>query len=456
MVKRSQTATTTYFGKPVGANSSLKTWLDNIEAWKTGGGCTWGWYSYDPELNLLYYGSGNPANWNPSMRPGDNRWTTTIFARDVDTGKAKWVYQMTPHDEWDYDGVNEMILADITVAGLKRKVLVHFDKNGFAYTLDRATGELLVAAKYDPKVNWATKVDMDKNSPTYGRPLVNPQKSPEHTGVDIWTNNICPHEFGTKNRHPAAFSPETGLFYVPINRRCMNYIPHWPSEKDPCKPGKGCKNATTEFWKFEKGIPRWGSFIVWDAGKGQMVGSPIRERDLARGGALATAGGLVFYITTEVYYGLPGHACLKAFDLKTSKTAFEFCNAAGFAGDVMTFAVGGRQYVAVFSGNPQQYPGGLGPLLVFALVPTLPPKIVLYCATAPCRPLIEDIREGCKQKWNCPSCAPGGLCPPYHHIIFDKTVQQWKLDLVDAKHQRLPHEITQLDEHVILTFRPEQ
>ncbi len=137
---------TTTLGKPVGKDSGTATWEG--EQWKTGGGATWGWYSYDPKTNLVFYGSGNPSTWNPVQRPGDNRWSMTIFARDADTGKAKWVYQMTPHDEWDFDGVNEMILVDgMEVNGKKHDVLVHFDRNGFAYTLDRNSGELLVAKK---------------------------------------------------------------------------------------------------------------------------------------------------------------------------------------------------------------------------------------------------------------------------------------------------------------------
>src|SRR5438105_1112900 len=163
-------ANTTELGKPVGKDSSTKTWQG--DQWKIGGGTTWGWYSYDPQLNLIYYGSGNPSTWNPVQRPGDNKWSMTIFARNPDTGIAKWVYQMTPHDEWDYDGVNEMILSDQTIGGTPRKLLTHFDRNGFGYSLDRATGELLVAEKYDPAVNWATKVDMDKSSKTFGRQLV--------------------------------------------------------------------------------------------------------------------------------------------------------------------------------------------------------------------------------------------------------------------------------------------
>ena len=159
---------TTSLGKPVGPDSSLKTWQG--DQWKIGGGATWGWYSYDPQLNLMYYGSGNPSTWNPKQRPGDNKWSMTVWARDVDTGAVRWVYQMTPHDEWDYDGVNEMILADQPIGGQTRKTLVHFDRNGLGYTLDRENGELLVAEKFDPKVNWTTGVDMNKSSPNYGRP----------------------------------------------------------------------------------------------------------------------------------------------------------------------------------------------------------------------------------------------------------------------------------------------
>src|ERR1700736_5120147 len=171
---------TTHLGKPVGKDSGVNTWQG--DQWKIGGGTPWGWYSYDPALNLVFYGSGNPSPWHPNKRPADNPWAMTIWARDVDTGMTHWVYQMTPHDEWDYDGVNEMILADQNIGGQNRKILVHFDRNGFGYTLDRTNGELLVAEKYDPSVNWASKVDMDKNSRTYGRPIVDSKYSTEHQG----------------------------------------------------------------------------------------------------------------------------------------------------------------------------------------------------------------------------------------------------------------------------------
>ena len=153
---------TMVLGKPVGKDSSLQSWEG--DQWQIGGGTTWGWYSYDPELDLVYYGTGNPSTWNPSQRPGDNKWSMTIMARDPDTGMAKWMYQKTPHDEWDYDGVNENILVDQEIDGQMRKLLVNFDRNGFAYTMDRESGELLVAKKYDPAVNWASEVNRDKDS----------------------------------------------------------------------------------------------------------------------------------------------------------------------------------------------------------------------------------------------------------------------------------------------------
>jgi len=127
----------------VGFPGSVETWQG--EEWKRGGGTTWGWYSYDPELNLFYYGTGNPGSWNPDQRPGDNKYSMTIFARNPDTGKAAWAYQKTPHDRWDYDGINENVLVDLNMNGQMRKTLVNFDRNGFSYVLDRTNGELLLA-----------------------------------------------------------------------------------------------------------------------------------------------------------------------------------------------------------------------------------------------------------------------------------------------------------------------
>ncbi len=325
---------TTSLGKPVGPDSSTKTWEG--DQWKIGGGATWGWYSYDPQLNLVYYGSGNPSTWNPVQRPGDNRWSMSIWARDLDTGKVKWIYQMTPHDEWDFDGVNEMILTDQTINGQPRKLLTHFDRNGFGYTLDRGTGELLVAEKFDPVVNWATKVDMDKSSKTYGRPLVVDAYSTQHNGEDTNSKGICPAALGTKDEQPAAYSPDTQLFYVPTNHVCMDYEPY----KVSYTAGQAYVGAAVAMYP-PKGETNMGNFIAWDGKTGKIVWSN-KEQFSAWGGALATAGGVVFYGTLEGY--------LKAVDAKTGKELYKFKTPSGIIGNVMTYEHGGKQFVAVLSG----------------------------------------------------------------------------------------------------------
>ncbi len=320
---------TTHLGKAVGKDSGTSTWEG--DQWKIGGGTTWGWYSFDPELNLVYYGTGNPSTWNPVQRPGDNRWSMTIFARDADTGMAKWVYQMTPHDEWDYDGINEMILADIEVNGRMRKTLVHFDRNGFGYTLDRVTGELLVAEKYDPAVNWASHVDMKT-----GRPMVLDKYSTHHQGADVNTTGICPAALGTKDQQPAAFSPKTSLFYVPTNHVCMDYEPFEVSYTE----GQPYVGATLKMFPAPGG-DHMGNFIAWDAAKGKIVWSNP-ERFSVWSGALATAGDVVFYGTLEGY--------AKAVRADNGKELFKFKTPSGIIGNFTTYMHDGKQYVAILSG----------------------------------------------------------------------------------------------------------
>ena len=314
--------------QPVGADSSLKTWKG--DQWKIGGGTTWGWYSYDPALNLLYYGTGNPSTWNPAQRPGDNKWSMSVWARDVDTGKVKWVYQMTPYDEWDFDGINEMILADISVNGQARKVLVHFDRNGFGYTVDRVTGELLVAQKFDPAVNWATGVDIKS-----GRPQVVSKYSTAQNGVDVNSKGICPAALGSKDQQPAAFNPKTKLFYVPTNHVCMDYEP-FAVEYVAGQPYVG---ATLSMYP-PSGESNMGNFIAWDASTGKIVWSKP-EKFSVWSGALSTAGDVVFYGTLEGY--------LKAVDLN-GKELWKFKTPSGIIGNVFTYQFKDKQYVGVFSG----------------------------------------------------------------------------------------------------------
>ena len=316
--------------KPVGKDSSLKTWRG--DQWRTGGGTTWGWYSYDKALNLLYYGTGNPSTWNPAQRPGDNRWSMTIFARDVDTGMAKWAYQMTPYDEWDFDGINEMILADINVKGKPTKALVHFDRNGFGYTLDRATGALLVAEKFDPAVNWATSVDMKT-----GRPQTVARFSTARNGADVNTKGICPAALGSKDQQPAAFNPKNGMFYVPTNHVCMDYEPF----KVDYVAGQPYVGATLSMFPAPGGT-NMGNFIVWDAGTGKIVQSKD-EKFSVWSGALVTAGGLACFGTLEGYL-----KCVDANNI--NKELFKFKTPSGIIGNVFTYVHKGKQFIGVFSG----------------------------------------------------------------------------------------------------------
>ena len=306
-------------------NLGVSTWEG--DQWKRGGGTTWGWYSYDPDLDLFYYGSGNPGTWNPDQRPGDNKWSMTIFARDPDTGMAKWAYQMTPHDAWDYDGVNESILADLDINGKTRKVLVHFDRNGFGYTIDRTTGEVLVAQPYGP-VNWAKSIDLKT-----GRPVEDPTK---RTKQGENTTDICPSAMGFKDQQPAAFSPKTKLFYVPTNNLCMDY----EGVEVGYTAGLPYVGAIVKTYAGPGG--HRGAFIAWDAAKGQKAWE-IKEPFSAWGGALVTSTDLVFYGTMDGWF--------KAVDATNGQELWKFKTGAGIIGAPMTYTgPDGKQYVAILAG----------------------------------------------------------------------------------------------------------
>jgi PQQ-dependent dehydrogenase (methanol/ethanol family) len=314
-----------FYAHDQGANLGVTSWPG--ESWKQGGGVAWGWVSYDPELNLVYYGTSNPGPWNESMRAGDNKWTCAIMARDADTGALKWVLQVTPHDMWDYDGVNENILVDLDVKGARRKALVHFDRNGFAYTVDRATGEVLVAEPF-VNVNWAKGVDLKT-----GRPIVNPEKTTEG---ERQVKGICPSLEGGKNQQPAAFSPVTGLFYVPTVNLCMDfkarpvtYIPGTPyiGADAPESQGPGGFG---------------GEFIAWDASTGKKAWG-IKEPFPIWSGVLVTQGGVAFYGTLDGWF--------KAVDARTGKPLWQFKVGSGVVGNPITYrGPDGKQYVAIYAG----------------------------------------------------------------------------------------------------------
>lgn len=297
------------------------------DAWKIGGGAVWGWLSYDPALNLVYYGTSNPGPWNQDVRPGDNKWTCAILARDADTGELVWAFQVTPHDVWDYDAVNENILVDMPVKGQVRKALVHFDRNGFAYTLDRATGEVLVAQPYVP-MNWAKYINLQT-----GRPEVDTAKL---TRQGKLVKDICPSLEGGKNQQPAAFSPRTGLFYVPTNNLCMDFKSR-PVSYIAGTPYIGADAP-------EKGGPGdyKGAFIAWDAANGRKVWG-INEPFPVWGGALVTAGDVVFYGTLDGWF--------KAANARTGALLWKFKVGSGIVGNPITYTgPDGKQYVAVYSG----------------------------------------------------------------------------------------------------------
>jgi PQQ-dependent dehydrogenase (methanol/ethanol family) len=336
-----------------GKDLGVSTWKG--DEWQRGGGTTWGWYSYDPELDLLYYSTGNPGSWNPTQRPGDNKWSMTIFARNPDTGSVRWAYQMTPHDEWDYDGVNENILVDLTVKGKPYKALVHFDRNGFAYTIDRTNGKLLVAEAFGP-VNWAKGVDLDT-----GRPIRVPEKG---TQAGKNTKDICPAAIGAKDQQPAAYSPRTGLFYVPTNNICMDY------EGVPVRYQAGQWYVGAIVRMFAGPGGHRGEFMAWDATTGKKVWG-LKENLAAYGGALATASDVVFYGTMEGW--------LKAIHARTGEVLWKFKTGSGIIANPMTYlGPDGKQYVAVISGvggwagvavaldiGPEDPTAGLGALGAF-------------------------------------------------------------------------------------------
>ena len=301
------------------------------DAWKIGGGTNWGWYAYDPGENLFYYGSGNPAPWNETMRPGDNKWTMTIFGRDADTGNAKFGYQKTPHDEWDYAGVNVMMLSEQPDAtGKTRKLLTHPDRNGIIYTLDRTNGDLISANKIDDTVNWVKSVDLKT-----GLPLRDPEYG---TRMDHVGRDICPSAMGYHNQGHDSYDPERKLFYLGINHICMDWEPFML----PYRAGQFFVGATLWMYPGPKGDRQnylgLGQVKAYDAITGKMKWE-VMERFSAWGGTMATAGGVMFYGTLDGF--------IKARDADTGKLLWKFRLPSGVIGHPMTYEHNGTQYVAI-------------------------------------------------------------------------------------------------------------
>jgi PQQ-dependent dehydrogenase (methanol/ethanol family) len=314
-----------FYAKDRGTDLGVESWPPDM--WKRGGGTAWGWISYDPELDLVYYGTGNAGVWNPDLRPGDNKWAATLFARDPDTGEAKWAYQIWPHDRTDYDAVNESVLLDLPLEGGTRKVLVRAERNGFMYVMDRATGEIIAADSF--AYSTSTKgVDLKT-----GEPIEDTSRWIRHGRV---VREICPAVPGGKDWQPMAYSFRTGLLYVPGNNLCMdvegveaNYI-----------EGTPYVGAVSRFYAGPGG--NRGMFFAWDPVNRRKVWS-VRENFPVWSGALATAGDVVFYGTMDRWF--------KALDARTGELLWRFRTASGVISQPITYrGPDGRQYVAVFDG----------------------------------------------------------------------------------------------------------
>ncbi len=314
-----------FYEQDRGENLGTSTWPANT--WQVGGGTVWGWISYDPGLDLIYYGTGNPGPWNPSQRPGTNKWTAGIFARDPDNGQARWFYQWSPHDVHDYDGVNENVLLDLPINGQQRKVIVRAERNGYMYVLDRRTGQVLSA---DPFAHITSSKGVDLKTGEYIPAM---DKYP-HMGHVV--RDICPSAPGAKDWQPTAFSPRTGLLYIPHNNLCMDV-----------KSMEAGYIAGTPFvgmnvvMKAGPGGHR-GEFTAWDVVRRRAVWK-LRERFPVWSGALVTAGDVVFYGNMEGWF--------KAVDARTGRLLWQFKTESGIIGQPVTYrGPDGKQYVAILSG----------------------------------------------------------------------------------------------------------
>jgi PQQ-dependent dehydrogenase (methanol/ethanol family) len=308
-----------------GKNAGVTSWKG--DEWKIGGSTVWGWVTYDPDLHLIYYATSNPGTWNPDQRPGDNLYSAAVMARDPDSGDLIWAWQATPHDQWDYDAVNESIPVDLMIGGQMRKVLVHFDRNGFATTIDRATGKLIHAKPFQ-HLNWATGYDMNT-----GRPILVPEKE-THQGR--LTKNICPSSSGAKDQQPSAFSPRTKLFYSPSHNVCMDY----GGVETKYIAGTPYVGAAVRMFPGPGGYR--GEFFAWDAATGTKKWS-IKDPFPLWGGALATAGDVVFYGTMTGEF--------KAVDARDGKQLWQTKLPSGIIGNPVTFTgPDNKQYVAIYAG----------------------------------------------------------------------------------------------------------
>ena len=314
---------------------------------KNGGGAAWYVGSYDPQLNLVYYGTSNPSPWAAVVRGSDtsdigeqtNLYTASVLALDASTGQIKWHYQFTPHDAWDYDGVNEMVLSDLSIGGKKTPVLMHANRNGFFYVLNRADGKLISAEPF-VDTNWASKVDL-----ATGRPVEIPGNK-MRPGMERKAVDICPSLLGGKNWMPMTYDQSTGLVYIPTNNLCMDMVDTQPEYK------RGAFYLGNDF-QIKK--PMKGDYMG-----GLAAWNPVTHKQAWldknplpwTGGTMSTAGGIVFQGNVQGWFN--------AYDAKNGKQLWGFNTGSGISAAPMTYTLDGKQYVAVVSGRTESIPAFMG------------------------------------------------------------------------------------------------
>ncbi|WP_318841036.1 PQQ-dependent methanol/ethanol family dehydrogenase [Noviherbaspirillum aerium] len=311
------------------SGTTNKTWPG--ELWKTGGAATWLGGTYDPTTGLAYFGTGNPAPWNSHLRPGDNLYSAATVAIDVATGQIKWHYQTTPHDGWDFDGVNEFITFDMGGKRLGGKA----DRNGFFYVIDAKNGKLENAFPFVKKITWATGIDLKTGRPNFtpnGRPGDPTKGADSKKGETVFS---APSFLGGKNQQPMAYSPKTNYFYVPANEWGMDI---W---NEPISYKKGAAFLGAGFTIKPLSEEYIGALRAIDPKTGKIVWEAKNNAPLW-GGVMTTAGDLVFYGTPEGF--------LKALDAKTGKELWKFQTGSGVVAPPITWQEGNTQYVAVVSG----------------------------------------------------------------------------------------------------------
>ena len=315
---------------------------------KFGGGVAWHIGSYDPKLNLVYYGTSNAAPWSAGVRGNDssdigkmsNLYTASVVALNVDTGKITWHYQFTPHDVWDYDGVNELVFADLPFDGKKVPVVMQANRNGFFYVLDRANGKLLSAQKFVEATNWASSIDLKTGMP------VEAPGNVKRPGMKRKASDICPQALGGKNWMPMSYSEQTGLVYIPTMNMCMDL----EGIQADYKRGTFFLGVNFNLDKVGPG-GHLGGVKAWDPVKQKEVW--FNKDDLPySGGMLTTKGNLAFHGDIRGWF--------KALDAKTGKVLWKFNAGSGISAAPMTYTLDGKQYIAVTSGRTQSIPAFLG------------------------------------------------------------------------------------------------